>query len=260
MLPPPPPPEALAQSKSKSFDKKGKAKENQHSRSTSASYSGSKKEAFKAPEPVKVARPEDYNEIQFKAADPFALRRAQKQKGSKNCIRCIHTYMHIIYTKTGRYARRNLTANASPNQPTTRTRPSSVGSKPLKEKKNNVNRSSAPWMKKQQQQNAAKPPPVPANAVKKKAPSIPSSGPPPPKMKPRGIEKKGVLEALPTSASDGWIFNQGGMYKVEYKKCHQQIASMNIFEGSPVMFQCVEKNVSNIRLNTKLDESTVKVE
>jgi len=236
MLPPPPPPAALGASKS--FEKNKKIKTINHSRSGSAGYSNTKKtNAFKAPEPVKVARPEDYNEIKFKAADPFALKRAQKKKG------------------TGRYARRNLAANAGTNQPSTRASSGSVGSKvskPLKEQTNNINKVS-PWKKKQQ---TVKPPPVPSN-VNKKAPPVPSSGPP--LFKKQGIERKGVLEAMPTQNSDGWIFNEGGMYKVEYKKHFKSMQGMNIFEGMPVVFQSIDKNVSNIRLLKKLDENTVKM-
>merc|ERR1712228_787967 len=50
-----------------------------------------------------------------------------------------------------------------------------------------------------------------------------------------------------------------GMYKVEYKKHFKSMQAMNIFEGTPVVFQSIDKKVSDIRLLKKLDENCVKL-
>merc|ERR1719216_856405 len=109
---------------------------------------------------TKIAKPEDYNEIQFKAVDPMELRRKQKLKG------------------TGRYALAR-TADLVPNKPTSASTLGTAKKKQPPPVPSNV-------IKKSNVQN-----------VKKKKPALPSA--PAPKPNPKKVHerqgnKKGVLE------------------------------------------------------------------
>ena len=83
LVPPPPPPDAVP-------GRGGIFKSRSWSPNNKATKSGLPPPDFDlANVNTKIAKPEDYNEIQFKAVDPMALRRQQKLKGT-------HISVHVI--------------------------------------------------------------------------------------------------------------------------------------------------------------------
>jgi len=199
MMPPPPPPDAMG--KSRSYDDIEDVN-------------------------TKIARPEDYNEIQFKAVDPMELRRKQKLKG------------------TGRYALAR-TADLVPNKPTSASTLGAV--------KKKTTPPPVPYAVTNKQNMIF-------NNTKTKKPALPSAPAPKPKPKQpveRVGNKKGVLEAMPTKEADGWVYNETGMFPVKYSDI-KQLQRNNVFEGSPVIFSSVDKKAVNIRLLHKVDTNIVK--
>ena len=97
------------------------------------------------------------------------------------------------------------------------------------------------------------PPPVPSMGMtKKKAPpSLPSAPPPKPKAK-KVLNRKGVLEVMPSNKEQGWVFSAGGMFSVSPNNI-KKLKMNNIFQGAPVSFESMDKKAINIKLLTKVD-------
>eukprot|EP01083_Nonionella_stella_P192362 711142_1 len=168
----------------------------------------------------KVARPEDYNEIQFKAVDPMALRRKQKRQGIAGG-RHVPRITNMV---------KNIPTNANNLNDTNGNVKVIIANKNMNNKK------------------------------KKPKPALPSGPPPKPKPKgvKKGIEKRGVLEIMPSKSTNGWVYNEGGMYMVQYNQCINDIKSNGIFEGYPVVFEYVDKKVKKMRLLKQIDSKLVK--
>ena len=90
MKPPPPPPDVfLGRAKSKSYSPNSSPNRRAKA-STQVPPDFNLAEVNK-----KIAKPEDYNEIQFKAVDPMELRRRQKFNGTIYCVLCA-SYINIL--------------------------------------------------------------------------------------------------------------------------------------------------------------------
>jgi len=186
----------------------------------------------------KIARPEQYNEIAYKAADPMALRR--KKKGGRTAL--ARSQMKENKPTTMNAGKTSMVMNGPPPIPRDAKAPQKRMSAP------------SPFLRKKS----------PKQSAPKKPPALPSAPPPVPNKrisKPMGPpDQFGKLEAMPTKNQDGWIYTPSGMVSVSYRGNIQQIQNNRILEGMPVRYQLVENKATNVRLHTDLDPKMVKKE
>ena len=84
----------------------------------------------------------------------------------------------------------------------------------------------------------------------------PPSVPPPVPMAKKTVGIHGVLEVMPTHKEEGWVFSKGGMFCVSFKDM-KHLQTNRVFEGAPVLFDSVDKQATNIKLLTKVDQKIV---